>query len=72
MICIIAGNKIEADRWAFGQLLEKDEYFYPESEIDLFLRKDFHVLVIGTAGQNVHPQFFEGILSLAKQRGRMK
>jgi hypothetical protein len=72
MICILSGNKLEATRWAEGQLLEQDEWFYPESESDLLFRKNFHVIVVGTAGQNVHPVYFERILKLAKTRGRMK
>lgn len=72
MICLIAGNKEEAYRWAKGMLLDDDEFFYPERDTDLLFKKDFHVLVIGTAGQNVHPVHFEKILALAKERGRMK
>lgn len=72
MICIISGNKLEAERFASGQLLEDDEWFYPMSEMDIMFRKDFHVLVVGTAGQNISPGYFEKILKLAKLRGRMK
>lgn len=72
MICLIAGNSEEAKRWAYGQLLDDDEWFYPRDELDLKTRKNFHVLVVGTAGQNVHPIYFEKILSLAKKRGRMR
>lgn len=70
MICIIAGNKLEAERFATGQLLEPDEWFFPMSETDLLFRSNFHVLVVGTAGQNVSAAYFERILATAKQRGR--
>jgi len=72
MICIISGNYFEAKRYASSQLLEDDEWFFPIDEKDLMGRKDFHVLVIGSAGQNVPASYFERILSLAKNRGRMK
>lgn len=72
MICILAGNRLEAEKWATGQLLDDNEWFYPNTEMDLLSRKDFHVLVVGTAGQNVHPKYFERILALAKSQGRLK
>lgn len=71
MICIIAGNYFEAETWASGQQLDRQEWFYPTDEQDLYARKDFHVIVIGTAGQNVHPAYFERIYQLAKIRGKM-
>lgn len=72
MICIIAGNKLEAQRWASGQNLSDDEWFFPYSVDDLERRTNFHVVVVGTAGQNIPPMLFERIYSLAKRRGRMK
>lgn len=72
MICIIAGNYLEAERWASGQMLKEDEWFYPSDAEELMKRKDFHVIVVGTAGQNVHSSYFERILNLAKMRGWMK
>jgi len=72
MICIIAGNYHEALTFAKGQFLSPEEWFYPTDEDDLLRRKDFHVLVIGTAGQNVPPSYFERVLATAQMRGRMK
>lgn len=72
MICIIAGNYLEAQRWAYGQMLSESEWFYPVDLEELKLRKDFHVLVIGTAGQNVPSSYFERLLKLAHQRGRVR
>ena len=73
IICILANNKLEAKRWADGQLLEDDEWFYPTNELDLLTRKDFHVIIVGSIGTDTtYNSFFEHALSLAKQRGRMK
>jgi hypothetical protein len=72
MICIIAGNEKEAYQWARGQGLSKDEWFYPYDEAALKTRTDFHVIVVGTAGENVPSGFFEKIYSLAKSQGRKK
>lgn len=71
MICIIAGNYQEAKRWAYGQQLEDNEWFYPTDELDLYRRSNFHVLVVGTAGMNVPENYFNSIFNLAKKRGRI-
>ena len=71
MICIIAGNYQEAKRWAFGQDLDDNEWFYPIDDFDLSKRTNFHTIVIGTAGINVPPSYFNRIYDLAKSRGRI-
>lgn len=71
MICLIAGNKKEATLWASGQNLDKSEWFYPDSERDLLFRSNFHVVVVGTAGENIPSILFERIYALAKMRGRV-
>lgn len=70
-ICLIAGNFDEAKTWASGQQLDDDTWFFPEHESDLLFKSNFHVLVVGTAGWNVHPKYFERIFNLAKERGRI-
>lgn len=72
MIMVLAGNYMEAKRWAEGQLLEPQEWTYPIDENDIMRYKNFHVVVVGSAGMNVPSSYFERILSLAKQRGRLK
>lgn len=72
MICVLSGNYREAERWASGMNLSKDEWFYPEDIEELKRKKDFHVIVVGTAGQNVPAAYFEKIFHLAKARGRLK
>lgn len=71
MICIIAGNHREADIWANAQQLDKSEWFYPKDFADLNKRENFHVIVIGTAGENVPNNYFNMLFSLAKERGRI-
>jgi len=71
MICLIAGSYQEAKNWAYGQQLDSSEWFYPHEPQDLYGKENFHVLVIGTAGYNIPPSYFERIFSLAKQRGRI-
>jgi len=71
LICIIAGNYHEAKTWADGQNLEKKEWFYPEDERVLNSYCAFHVVVIGTAGENVPSSYFNRIYTLARLRGRI-
>jgi len=71
MICILAGNYLEAKRFAYGQEWDEEEWFYPTDELDLLRRTSFHVLVIGTAGTNVPASYFDKIYALAKKRGRI-
>ncbi len=72
MICLIAGNFKEAKQYASGQEWKDDEWFYPSDLDELGRRKDFHVLVVGSAGQNVPPAYFEKVYQMAKTRGRIK
>ena len=71
MIVIIAGNYNEARTWARGQLLDDDEWVFPMDEYELMKLSNFHTIIVGSAGHNVPPSYFERILSLAKQRGRI-
>jgi len=70
-ICILAGNEQEAYQWARSQNLEKDQYFYPVSPNELLFKQNFHVVVVGTAGQNIPESMFNKIYDLALKRGRI-
>jgi len=70
-LCILAGNKDEAKRWASTQNLEDSQWFFPDSPNELLFKSNFHVIVVGTAGENVPSYFFEQIYSLAMKRGRI-
>lgn len=70
-ICIIAGNQEEAYRWAKSQYLSKEQWFYPHSENELLFKSNFHVIVVGTAGQNIPPSVFEKMYQTALVRGKV-
>lgn len=70
-ICLIAGNSEEAYRYARSQYLEKEQWFYPKDANDLLFKTNFHVIVVGTAGQNFPASTFEKIYNLALERGRI-
>lgn len=70
-ICLIAGDREEAYRYARNQNLEKDQWFYPKDVNDLHFQSNFHVIVVGTAGQNFPNALFEKIYQFALERGRI-
>ena len=69
-ICIIAGNYQEALAWAKSQYLQPGDWFFPVDKNDLLKRVNFHVLVVGSAGQNVPASYFEDIYQTALSQGR--
>lgn len=71
MICIIAENYEGARKFACGQMLANNEWFYPNDLSDLYTKTNFHVLVVGIAGQNVPSHYFERLLAVAQTRGRI-
>jgi hypothetical protein len=70
-ICILAGNSEEAYRYSRLQNLQPDQWFYPKNPEDLLFRNNFHVIVVGTAGQNFPSSTFEKIYALALERGKI-
>lgn len=70
-ICIIAGNYAEAQRFAYAQYWEPEDWFYPSDPSELLKMTNFHVLVVGSAGMNVPESYFNTIFDLAKRRGRI-
>jgi len=70
-ICLLAGNLLEAKRFASNQGLDEDQWFFPRTMSDLLFKSNFHVIVIGSAGMNTPPDFFEKVYKLALERGKI-
>lgn len=70
-ICIIAGNYKEAAAFASSQYWSDKQWFFPTDESEIKNKINFHVLVIGSAGENVPPSYFERIYRLARERGKI-
>lgn len=71
MICLLAGSRLEALRFAFGQQMKQDEWFCPESHDDFMARTNFHVIVLpGFA--NLPDSFRDRLFITAKERGSRK
>ena len=70
-ICLLAGNELEAFRWAQSQNLERTQWFYPANINDLLFKKNFHVITLGTVGENTPPDVFEKIYNIALTRGKI-
>lgn len=70
-ICLIAADENEAYRFARLQNFDKEQWFYPHSKNELLFKSNFHVIVVGTAGQSVPSEVFEEIYQLALKRGKV-
>jgi hypothetical protein len=69
MICILAGNKLEAQRFAQTQEWDKSEWFCPLNKTEIMIHKKFHTLVIGTFWNSPVPAYAEDMYRLAKIYG---
>jgi hypothetical protein len=68
---LIAGNSEEAYRYSRLQNLEPNQWFYPKNSTELLFKSNFHVIVVGTAGQNFPALDFEKLYQLALERGKI-
>lgn len=71
MICLLAENKLEAGRYAYGQQLDDNEWFFPITpETLLAYGRGFHVIVLpGFA--NLPYQYREKMYQMAYSRRKL-
>ena len=72
MICILAGSRLEAERFAKSQEWDHTEWFCPLSVDQVKVYKNFHTLVIGTFWEHPIPVFVEEVYRIAKIYGYKK
>lgn len=70
MICVLAANYREANRWANGQMLLEFEWFYPASKEDIKARKNFVTVVVGEG--DIPNGYLNEMLNLAWKHGRQR
>lgn len=71
MICLLAGSRLEALRYAFGQQLKTAEWFCPDTYEEIMGRTDFHVITLpGFA--DLPERFRDKMYQLAKHNGSRK
>ena len=70
MVCILASSYLNAKRYAFSQMWDDSEWFYPTDISELYSKSNFHVLVTPTA-HNIPEIYFNELYELAKRRGRI-
>lgn len=46
MICLIAGTAKDADKWARGQNLRAEEWFYGATLFHIYGKKNFHTIIV--------------------------
>jgi len=69
MLCLIAKNSLDAERWARSQELDDNEWFCPRTTVELLTKKNFHVIVVSF---DFHSGWFEKFYKLAKERGKIR
>jgi hypothetical protein len=72
MICLIAGSYLYARKWAQSQHLRDEEWFFPNDVVDLYKRKDYHVILVLDGIEHVSNQYVNTMLTTAWAQGRKK
>lgn len=72
MICLIASSAIHAKKWARGQNLRDEEWFYPETVFDIMRKKNFHTLTVPDGIEFLSNDQLNRLLTAAWDCGRRK
>lgn len=72
MICLIAGTKEHAKRWAKSQNLRDDEWFSPTSVFDIMKRKNFHTITVHEGIDHMSNDQLNRFVTAAWECGRRK
>lgn len=72
MICLIAENEKAAARWARGQNLRIDEWFYAPNVFAIYGRKNFHTIVVPEGIENIHNDNLNRLLTAAWSCGQKR
>lgn len=72
MICLIAGTRKDAEKWARAQNFRIDEWFYPDSVFDIYKRKNFHTILVHENIDLITNDQLNRLLTTAWECGRRK
>ena len=72
MICLIAGSRLFAHRWAESQHLRADEWFYPSTLSDLYNRGPYHVITVVEGIEHMSNHYLNMMLTAAWREGKRK
>lgn len=72
MICLIAGSRLHAERWAKSQNLHFDEWFHPTTVFDIYSKKDFHTILVHEGIDHFTNDQLDKMLKAAWECGRRK
>lgn len=68
MICLLAGSRLEALRWSYGQQLDQKEWFCPDTYDEIHDKKDFHVITLPGFAE-LPERFRDKMYQLARHNG---
>jgi hypothetical protein len=70
MICLIAGTKNDAKKWARGQNLGDEEWFHGETLFHIYAKKNFHTIIVPDGIENLSNNDMNRLLTAAWECGR--
>lgn len=73
MICLIAGTKKDAEKWAKSQNLSFNEWFWPANLFDIYARKgEFHTILVHDGIDHLTNDQLNRLLTAAWESGRRR
>lgn len=73
MICLIAATKKDAEKWAKSQNLRFDEWFWPASVYELYVKKGgFHTILVNDNIESITNDQLNRLLTTAWDVGGRK
>lgn len=72
MICLIAGAKIFADKWAKSQNLRADEWFFANDIFTIYKHKHFHTILVHEGIDLLTNDQLNVLLTTAWEAGKRK
>lgn len=73
MICLIAGTRKDAEKWARAQNLRADEWFWPANVFDIYRRSGlFHTILVQDGIDHLSNDDLNRLLTAGWECGRKK
>lgn len=71
MICLVAGTRLFAEKWARSQSLRNEEWFFADL-FEILKHKNFHTIVVHEGIDNLSNDQLNRLLVAAWEQGRKR
>jgi hypothetical protein len=73
MICLIAGTRKDAEKWARAQNLRSDEWFHPDNVFAIYAKRcNFHTILVHEGIDNISNHDLNLLLTAAWECGKRR